>query len=69
MGDVVPFVGVVAVLAAIFIAMGLVWLTSYAPLVARIGALLKRSGVRRVLRAVTGTVLTALGVRVAFTDR
>ena len=56
-------------LAAIFIGMGLVWLTSYALLVAKAGALLKRSGVRRVLSAVTGTVLTALGVRLAFERR
>ena len=56
-------------LAAIFIGMGLVWLTSYALLVARVGALLKRSVVRRVLNAVTGTVLTAFGVRLAVTDR
>jgi RhtB (resistance to homoserine/threonine) family protein len=56
-------------LAAIFIAMGLVWLTSYALFVARIGALLRRSAVQRFLNAVTGTVLTALGVRLALTER
>jgi hypothetical protein len=38
-------------------------------LVAKVGALLKRSVIRRVLHAVTGTVLTALGRRLAFTDR
>jgi RhtB (resistance to homoserine/threonine) family protein len=64
-----PAVAQTLLLAAIFIGMGLVWLTSYALLVAKIGQLLKRSAVRRVLNAVTGTVLTALGVRVAFTDR
>lgn len=56
-------------LAAIFIGMGLVWLTSYALLVAKVGALLKRSAVRRALNAVTGTVLAALGVRLAFERR
>jgi threonine/homoserine/homoserine lactone efflux protein len=56
-------------LAAIFIAIGLAWLISYALLVAKAGALLKRSAVRRVLNAVTGTVLTALGVRLAFERR
>jgi RhtB (resistance to homoserine/threonine) family protein len=56
-------------LAAIFIAMGLVWLTSYALFVAKIGALLRRSAVQRVLNAVTGAVLTALGVRLALTER
>lgn len=64
-----PAVPQTLLLAAIFIAMGLVWLTSYALLVAKIGALLDRSVVRRVVNAVTGTVLTALGVRVALTDR
>ena len=56
-------------LAAIFIAMGLVWLTSYALLVAEVGSLLRRSVVRRVLSAVTGIVLTALGVRLALERR
>lgn len=56
-------------LAAILIVLGLVWLTSYALLVAKVGTLLKRPGVRRVLNAVTGTVLTALGVRLAFERR
>jgi hypothetical protein len=41
-------------------------LTPYALFVANVAALVKRSLVRRVLSAVTGTVLTALGVRVAF---
>lgn len=64
-----PAVAQTLLLAAVFICMGLVWLTSYALLVARVGAFLKRSTVRRVLNAVTGTVLTALGVRVAVSDR
>ena len=54
---------------ATFIGMGVIWLTSYALLVAKVGGLLKRSVVRRVLNAVTGTVLTALGVRLAFERR
>lgn len=64
-----PAVAQTLLLAAIFICMGLVWLTSYALLVARVGALLKRPAVRRALHAVTGTVLTALGVRLALADR
>jgi RhtB (resistance to homoserine/threonine) family protein len=64
-----PAVAQTLLLAAIFIGMGLAWLTAYALLVAKIGELLKRSVVRRVLNAVTGTLLTALGVRLAFTDR
>ena len=55
--------------AAIFICMGLVWLTSYALLVAKVGALLRRSAFRRALHAVTGTILVALGVRLAFERR
>jgi RhtB (resistance to homoserine/threonine) family protein len=64
-----PAVAQTLLLAVIFIGMGVVWLTSYALLVAKVGALLKRSAFRRVLNAVTGTVLTALGVRLALTDR
>jgi RhtB (resistance to homoserine/threonine) family protein len=64
-----PAVAQTLLLAAIFIGMGFVWLTSYALLVAKVGELLKRSVVRRALNAVTGTVLTALGVRLAVTDR
>jgi threonine/homoserine/homoserine lactone efflux protein len=64
-----PVVAKTLLLAAIFIGMGLLWLLSYALLVAKAAALLRRSFVRRVLNAVAGTVLTALGVRVAFTDR
>jgi RhtB (resistance to homoserine/threonine) family protein len=56
-------------LAGVFITMGLLWLTGYALLVAKIGALVRRSSVRRVINAVAGTVLTALGVRLAFERR
>ena len=64
-----PAVAQTLLLAAIFIGIGLVWLTSYALLVAKVGELLNRSVVRRLLNAVTPKVLTALGVRLAFTDR
>jgi threonine/homoserine/homoserine lactone efflux protein len=56
-------------LAAVFIGLGVLWLTSYALLVAKLGALLRRSRVRRTLNAVSGTVLTALGVRLALAER
>lgn len=56
-------------LAGVFIAMGLAWLTGYALFVARIGALLRRPTVRRLVNAVAGTMLTALGVRLAFERR
>ena len=64
-----PAVAQTLLLAAIFIAWGSLWLTSYALFVAHVGAHLRRSGVRRVLNAVSGTMLTALGVRLAFERR
>ena len=64
-----PEVAQTFLLAGVFIAMGVAWLTSYALLVAKIGSLLRRSTVRRAFNAVAGTVLTALGVRLAFERR
>lgn len=51
------------------ITMGLLWLTGYALLVAKIGVLLRRPSVHRLVNAIAGTVLTALGVRLAFERR
>ena len=45
--------------------MTLLWLSGYAWLVARAGTVLRRWRVRRTIDAITGTVLIALGVRVA----
>jgi RhtB (resistance to homoserine/threonine) family protein len=56
-------------LAGVFIAMGLVWLTGYALVVAEVGGLLRRASVRRVVNAVSGAILTALGIRLAFERR
>jgi threonine/homoserine/homoserine lactone efflux protein len=53
------------VLGVIFSFMTLGWLSAYALVVARAGDVLRRSRVRRVLDAITGAVLVALGVRVA----
>ena len=64
-----PAVAKTTLLAAVFIAMGLAWLTSYALLVARFGELLRRPLVRRALNAITGAVLTAFGARVALERR
>lgn len=50
-------------LGLVFCAMTLMWLAAYAAVVARAGRLLRRPGPRRVLEALTGTVLAALGVR------
>jgi threonine/homoserine/homoserine lactone efflux protein len=64
-----PAVARTVLLAAIFIGMGLLWLTSYALLVAQVGGLLRRPAVRRALNALVGMLLTALGVRLAFSRR
>jgi threonine/homoserine/homoserine lactone efflux protein len=45
--------------------MTLGWLTVYAVTVARASAILRRRAVRRLLDAALGTVLIALGIRVA----
>jgi threonine/homoserine/homoserine lactone efflux protein len=56
-------------LGLLFCAMTLVWLAAYAALVARAGDVLRRLGVRRVVEAVTGLALLALGARLAFDRR
>jgi threonine/homoserine/homoserine lactone efflux protein len=56
-------------LAGVFIAMGLAWLTAYALIVAEAGSFLRRPPVRRLVNAIAGAALTALGVRVALDRR
>ena len=56
-------------LGLVFSLMTLAWLTAYAVTVAKAGDLLRRSPVRRALDAVTGLVLVAFGVRLAFERR
>ena len=56
-------------LAAIHIAMGLVWLTLYGWFISRMSRALARTGVRRKLEAVTGALLIGLGARLAFERR
>jgi threonine/homoserine/homoserine lactone efflux protein len=51
-----------ALLAALFIAIGLTWLVSY---VFMIGLIARSTAFRRAMEAVTGVVLIALGVRLA----
>jgi threonine/homoserine/homoserine lactone efflux protein len=41
------------------------WLTGYAVVVARAGAVLRRPRIRRMLDSLTGAALVALGLRVA----
>jgi threonine/homoserine/homoserine lactone efflux protein len=52
-------------LGVVFCAMTFAWLSGYAVAVARAGGVLRRPRVRRVLDAVTGTVLVAFGLRLA----
>ncbi len=59
----------VLVLGLLFCSMTLVWLSAYAFAVARARAVLRRRSVRRVIEAVTGTVLIALGLRLATEPR
>lgn len=54
-----------ATLAAVFLAVALLWWRIYSLLVGSLGRVLVRRRVRAVLERVTGTVLVALGVRVA----
>ena len=56
---------VLAPLGLVFCAMTFLWLAGYAVAVAKMGDLLRRSPAGRVLDAMTGTVLIALGVRLA----
>jgi len=56
-------------LGIVFCLMTLTWLTGYAFAVARAGDVLRRSGIRRAIEAVTGVVLVAFGIRVAVSSR
>jgi len=61
--------GSLVLLGVLFCLVGLSWLTLYALVVARIGDLLRRPRPRRILDAVTGTVLLGFGVRLATEHR
>ena len=56
-------------LGLVFCSMTLVWLVGYAVVVARVGDVLRRTGVARALDAALGVVLVALGLRVATESR
>lgn len=56
-------------LGLVFCTMTFVWLAAYAAAVDRAGDVLRRTGVRRALDALTGTVLVALGLRLATSQR
>jgi threonine/homoserine/homoserine lactone efflux protein len=57
------------VLGLAFSCMTLAWLVVYAFAVAKAGDVLRRSGIRRVVEGVTGTVLIAFGLRLASEHR
>ena len=56
-------------LGLVFCAMTLAWLSAYAVAVTKAGDVLRRSGARRLLDALTGAVLVALGLRLAAQQR
>lgn len=56
-------------LGLIFAAMTFAWLAAYALVVAKAGDILRRSQVRRVIEAITGGLLLALGLRIAAEQR
>ena len=64
-----PALAVSLLLSTIAAATSLAWLTVYATLVPRAGDVLRRTPVRRAIDRVTGTVLIALGVRLALSRR
>lgn len=52
-------------LSALFIAMGLLWLTAYTLALQAVAAFARRPRVRRIVETATGIVLVALGARLA----
>ena len=56
----------VAFLAGIHIVIGFVWLTLYAWLVSRLQLVITRPRVKAAMERISGVVLVALGIRVAF---
>jgi threonine/homoserine/homoserine lactone efflux protein len=63
-----PIVTKTLLLSALFLAMGIMWLLGYAALVSRLSGLFRSHRVRRRLEAISGTVLVALGLRIAIQD-
>lgn len=56
-------------LGLLFCALTLLWLVGYSIAIAAMGSLLRRPSIRRGLDMVTGTILVALGIRVAVEPR
>ncbi len=56
-------------LGLIFSLMTFIWLTAYAFVIGKAGEVLRRPSIRRWIESVTGTMLVALGVRIAAEQR
>ena len=61
--------GALLALGLVFCTMTFVWLSAYGVVVAKAGDVLRRPRIRRILDAVTGTVLVAFGVKLAVESR
>lgn len=61
--------GTLVLLGLVFCAITFVWLAFYAVAIARLTAFLRRSAIRRTLDGLMGTVLIALGLRLATEQR
>ena len=63
--DAGPSFWLMLALGLLFCLLTWLWLALYSAAIERLGHALRRSGVRRAIEAVTGTVLAALGLRLA----
>lgn len=63
-----PILAKSILLAAIHNVMGFIWFSAIALGLGRMGALIARPGFRRVLEAISGTVLIGFGVKLVLTD-
>ena len=63
------FIWRMLLLAGLFIAMGLVWLTAYTFALHSVGRFLRRGSIRTAIERVTGAALVALGLRLALDRR
>ena len=57
--------GALLALGLVFCAMTFAWLSAYAAVVAKVGDVLRRPAIRRVVDAILGAVLVGLGLRLA----
>ena len=64
-----PAFAALLMLGGIFAALTLLWLAAYGIAVGHASALMRRPGVRKALDRITGVVLIAFGVRLAFEER